>query len=467
METFIETIFQQQADYAPMIARTKAHRRITKLKALKTWITVHLTDIQAALKHDLGRHPAETIIGELLAVNTEIRHTCRHLASWMWPHPVPTPITSLGAPAKIRYEPKGTVLIISPWNYPFNLAILPLIQAVAAGNTVIIKPSEYAPATAGIIKQMIAEVFDSKEVTVIEGDSTVASKLVKLPFNHIYFTGSTEVGKVVMKAAAEHLTSVTLELGGKSPCIVDSSADIEAAAERIIWGKFVNTGQACIAPDYVLVHKSIQTALLNAMKASIERRYNPHQQGIQHSESYGRIVNQKHFNRLQSLLTDALDQQAQLVYGGQSDANQYYLSPTILNAVSDSMRIMQEEIFGPLLPVVTFQENSEVIQYIRKREKPLALYIFSKNSRNIRFFIHETSAGSTVINDTLIQYGNTSLPWGGVNHSGIGKSGGYFGFQEFSNARSIVRRRWGSLHFFYPPYNKRIEDLLKWAIGWI
>lgn len=460
-------VFAAQRAFAPQLALTTATDRIGKLKRLRAWILGHQTEVENALYDDFRRAPTETVVAELLSVNAEITHIIKHLKGWMKPKRVSAPMPLLGTSSYVKYEPKGNLLIISPWNYPFNLTVKPLAMAIAAGCTAILKPSENTPHTSSLLGRMVAELFDPAEVALFEGDAAVASELLALPFNHIYFTGSPAVGKVVMEAAAKHLASVTLELGGKSPCIVDETADLDTVAQRVAWGKFFNNGQTCIAPDYLLVQESVKTPFLQKLRESANRLYNADGQGFAASPDYCRIVNTRHFSRVRSLLDDAVGKGAKVEMGGQTDGTQNFIAPTVLTGVNDSMRVMQEEIFGPLFPVLTFNTREEVVQRIRSGEKPLALYIGSQSREAIAYYLDQTSSGGAVINETLIQFGHTGLPWGGVNHSGVGKAHGHWGFLEFCNQRGVLRQHLGGTRFLYPPYTPKVRKLVNWVLKWI
>ncbi|MCU0467984.1 MAG: aldehyde dehydrogenase family protein [Arcicella sp.] len=463
-EEYILQIFHQQRENAQNIANTDANTRIGKLRKILKWTLENEVAIGEALFKDFKKNPAETNLGEILGVVGEIKHLIKHVRSWMKPQSVPTPMNMIGTSAHVKFEPKGVCLIISPWNYPFNLSIKPLVQAIAAGNTVILKPSEMIPHTSALINKMISELFESNEVAVIEGDAEVSQQLLAQPFNHIFFTGSPAVGKIVMSAAARHLTSVTLELGGKSPCIVDETANIKKTAEKIAWGKFINNGQTCIAPDYVLVHQKVKGELVEALKTSIKNMYG---ENAEQSDDYCRVVNDRHFKRLNGLLQEAIEKGANLQLGGQNNGSDNYIAPTLLTEVDDSMKIMQDEIFGPILPIVSYNSNEEAIQHIKNREKPLAMYINSGKESNIRFFMNNSSAGGTVINDSIIHYGHTEIPFGGVNNSGIGKSGGIWGFTEFSNQRAVLRQKFGTFKMIYPPYTPFVSKLIRFFVKYL
>lgn len=465
--TDYQAAFDRQRRHAPVMALTTASERITRLKRLQTWISDHDVPIKQALYDDFRKPAAEVVLTELYALNNELNHAIWHLKRWMKPQRLPTPTSLIGTRSHIRYEPKGNVLVIAPWNYPFVLCIKPLLSAIAAGNVVLIKPSELTPNTTRLIQQLVSDVFPPEEVAVFAGDAAVATALLRLPFDHIFFTGSPAVGKIVMAAAAKHLTSVTLELGGKSPCIVDETADIRRAAEQIAWGKGVNSGQTCIAPDYVLIHESVKPQFVQAFAEAVQRMYNGHAGGVQASDSYGRLVNRSHFDRVRGLVDEAVGQGATVRVGGRMVAAENFIEPTLLENVTDGMRVMQDEIFGPVLPLQTYTDREDVIRRIRQRDKPLALYIHSRNRQHIRYFLANTTAGDTVINDVMIQFSNPELPFGGVNTSGLGKSNGYFSFQAFSNARGTMERQFGTIKMLYPPYTDRVAGLLRFLVRFL
>ena len=462
--TDIQTTFDLQRRHAPHMALTTANQRIERIRRIQTWVSSHEADIQRVMFDDFRKPSAEVMLGELMALYAEIKYTVAHLKRWMKPRSLPTPLALTGTKSHLVHEPKGNVLIISPWNYPFVLAIRPLVSAIAAGNVAILKPSEMAPNTAGLISRMITELFPAEEVAVFEGDAEVSKALLELPFNHIFFTGSPAVGRVVMTAAAKHLASVTLELGGKSPALVDESANVKQAAQQLAWGKCLNNGQTCIAPDYLLVHASIKESFMQALRGSLTAMYSPDGQPVAVSDSYARIVNNRHFTRISGLLDDAQAKGATITLGGQTDASQNFIEPTVLEGVTGDMQVMQDEIFGPILPVLTYTNLDDALRIINQREKPLALYIHSRNRKTTQYILDRTSAGDTVINDTLVQFGNVELPFGGVNNSGIGKSNGYFSFQEFSNQRGVMQRDFGTMKFIYPPYTDRVKKLINFLV---
>ncbi|MGY6745010.1 MAG: aldehyde dehydrogenase family protein [Cecembia sp.] len=466
--TLIDEVFNLQKEKSLKMRHSPAVQRIALLKKLQHWINEHQEDIRRAIFADFKKPYPEIDISEIFVVNSEIKHAIKNLESWMKPKKVSTPLTMLGSTSYIHYEPKGVCLIISPWNYPFNLALGPLVSALAAGCTAIIKPSELTPHTSALIRRLVEETFDKAQVAVFEGEVEVAQKLLAKPFDHIFFTGSPSVGKIIMKAAAENLSSVTLELGGKSPAIIDREADLKDAAEKIVWGKFVNCGQTCIAPDYLLVHRSVQPAFVEALKTQVEKMYDPSGKGVEKSNDYARIVNVRHLKRLKHLLSDAENKGAQIYYGGYTDENECFFEPTILTAVEDHMEVMQEEIFGPLLPIKTYDAIEEAIDYINSKPKPLALYAFSKNSGAIKRIFKATSSGGAVANDCVLHFLQNELPFGGVNNSGLGKAHGHFGFLAFSNEKAVLQQRIGftASKPLFPPYGlaskKIIQSLIKW-----
>lgn len=455
-------IFALQKAHAPMQAQTTARQR--KERILRIWHFLeqekHFESLAEALRKDFRKAPFEVWATEIGIVKQAIWTTRQQLRSWMMDEYVPGSIALAGLSSYIRYEPKGVCLILSPWNYPLNLSIVPLVSAIAAGNTVILKPSELTPHTSAFMARMLGDLFPPEEVAVLQGDASVAQALLELPFDHIFFTGSPAIGKVVMQAAAKNLSSITLELGGKSPVIIDESAEIAYHAEKLIWAKLMNNGQTCIAPDYVLVHHSKAENLIQELRKAIQKLYG---QNPQTSPDLARIIHPRHFHRIRLLVEDALEKGATLAYGGKMIESELYIEPTLLTGVQESMRIMEDEIFGPVLPILTFQNREEVVDIIRRRPKPLDLYIGSRSKENINYFLQQTSAGNTVINEYMTSLSNPELPFGGVNHSGIGKSGGRAGFLEFSNARSVMHRKsfFSMLRIIQPPFSDAKMKLLR------
>lgn len=466
IRTEITRIFNLQKANQQRVADTTARERKQKLERLHQAVLTYRQEIKEALYQDFRKHPMEVDIAEIYKITSDIKHTTAHLSRWMRPRPVGTPLSQLGTRSYIHYEPKGVVLVISPWNFPFNLTFGPLVSAIAAGNCVVLKPSEMTPHSSALMKKMIRELFDESEVALLEGGVEVSTELLKLPFNHIFFTGSPEVGKIVMKAAAENLASVTLELGGKSPTIIDETANLKKAAQRIAFNKWLNNGQICIAPDYVLVQKSVAHQFLDLLKETITNSYGA---DAEKSESYNRIVNHRHFERLTGYLQDAVDKGAQIAFGGKTQGDQDFISPTIVTEVPDHAELWQKEIFGPILPFFTFEDLQEAIDKINSREKPLALYIYSSSKSNVDRIIRHTRAGGTCINHSGLHFFNDNLPFGGSNNSGIGKGHGFFGFEAFSNPRAILNQ-WSpinGLDNMAPPYTPAKQKLIDLTIKWL
>ena len=456
----IARVFQLQQANRGKVGQSGAGERIAKLKRIRDAINDRREELQQAVYADLRKPAAEAMISEVFPVTTEIKHLVRHLRGWMRPKPARTPIVFIGAKSEIRLEPKGVVLIISPWNFPFQLAVGPLISAIAAGNCVVLKPSEFSPNTARFLKSLLAGLFDEKEVAVFEGDHEVGKALLEQPFNHVFFTGSTRVGRSVMAAAAEHLSSVTLELGGKSPAIIDRSANVAEAAKKITWGKFINAGQTCIAPDYVLIPDDQLAEFVSAAKAQIQNFFGDAAK-ISQSPDYCRIINEKMFARLKNLVEEAVAQGAVIETGGEFAENDKYISPTLITGVPQNAAIMQEEIFGPVLPILTYKSLDDVFGVVNSMPNPLVLYIFARHRRVISKILANTSAGDTVINDVVVHFANPNLPFGGFNQSGIGKSHGYAGFKALSHERAVMRQpRHTMLQLLYPPYTKFTKKLI-------
>ncbi len=462
---YIETIFKKQKENQFTVANKPIVERKEKLKQLKKAIEITFRDeIRKALFFDFKKHQSESDLSEIYPIISEINHTLSHLYNWTRKQRVKTPIALVGSSSHIQYEPKGVCLIISPWNFPFNLTFGPLISAVAAGNTVILKPSEHTPHSSNLIKKIIRSIFDEDEVCVIEGAIETSKHLLALPFNHIFFTGSPNIGKVVMAAASKNLTSVTLELGGKSPTIIDETANINTAAKRIVWGKFLNAGQICIAPDYIFVHESKTEALVKAMQLHINLFFG---EEAKDSDAFPRIVNKEHTKRIINLIEDAKTKGANIAIGGNSSVEDKYIQPTVISNVPFNSEIMEHEIFGPVLPIIDFKDINEVITQINNKEKPLALYIYSSSKTKIKHLIKNTRAGGTCVNNNDIHFFNSNLPFGGSNNSGIGKSHGIFGFQEFSNARSVYTQHInGALELLMPPYSNFKQKLINLTIKW-
>ena len=433
--------------------RTKdLEHRLQNLARLKDAIVQNEAAIFKALNEDLSKSTYEGYLSEVGVALHEIRLASRKLKSWARPQRVRTPVTLWVGSSRIYYEPYGNALIIAPWNYPFQLSIAPLIGSIAAGNCSVLKPSEYAPRTAAILSQIIGSIFDQSYIAVIEGDAQVGEALLQERFDYIFFTGSETVGRMVMAAAARHLTPVTLELGGKSPCIVDQDENIENAPRRIVFGKFLNAGQTCIAPDYLLVHTSNMQRLREHIETYVQRFYgkNP-----QKSPDYARIINQHHFKRLIALLDGS-----RIIFGGQSDAEDLYIAPTLIDDPGWEHPILRQEIFGPILPLLAFEDLDGVVSILNARPKPLALYVFSNQPQNYRKVIRDVSFGGGCINDTVVHFANTHLPFGGVGNSGIGSYHGKASFEAFSHRKGILKKSFAyEPPLRYPPYKNKLGIL--------
>jgi aldehyde dehydrogenase (NAD+) len=461
-EVDFNAIFEEQRRRYRAAPYPSLEARRANLDKLERGIRAYHDQLLDALKADFRKSADETEFTEFVVTLAELKFAHAKLATWMRPEGVETPLSLFGSKAEIRYEPKGVVLILAPWNYPFYLSIVPLIAALAAGNRVILRPSEKAPATRDVIAKLVGDAFPANEVAVVGGEVETAEALLKLPFDHIFFTGSTRVGKMVMRAAAEHLTSVTLELGGKSPVIVTEDADVKHAAGRIAWGKYMNGGQTCVAPDYVLVHESVQRKLLDSTAASIAKMYGATDEERAKTPDFCRMIDDGHFARISSLLTATVEGGAKVEVGGQTDASQRYIAPTVLSNVTFDAPIMQEEIFGPVLPVITYRSLEEALAQINARPKPLALYAFSTKAKVTEQILNGTSAGGTLFNDTILHLANPNLPFGGVGESGLGSYHGIFGFKAFSHERSIMRQTKASMApMLAPPYNAKTRGMMK------
>jgi aldehyde dehydrogenase (NAD+) len=445
-------------------AQTTAKERLTRLERLKANILARREALAEALYADFRKPQAEAENTEVLPVLLELAHTSKHLKAWMKPRRVDTPLLMAGTKSEVYYEPKGVVLVMAPWNYPFALAISPLITAVAAGNCVMLKPSEKTPHTAAFITSLVQDTFDPAEVAVAQGGPDVGEALLRLPFDHFFFTGGPRVGQKVMAAAAQHLAGVTLELGGKSPVVVDATADVKLAAERVVWGKFINAGQTCIAPDYVFVHASKEEAFLSAAKEALERFYGKTEEARRASPDLCRLVDGGAFKRVCGLLDRTVKAGGRVVAGGVVDESSRYIAPTLLADVTAEAPVMEEEIFGPLLPVLRYEQPETVVETIREGGKPLAMYIFSQDEAAVERLLRQTSAGGTVVNNVVIHFMNPNLPFGGVGQSGLGAYHGETGFRELSHARAVVRQgRTALAQFFFPPYTGKAQQLARLA----
>ena len=461
INTEIKRIYEVQSNPKNVLAlRNSSYQdRIAKIKSIYNYILNQSNHdrIAEALYKDLRKSNEEVITTEMTPVILTIKEVCKKLKQWMKDEHVPSPVTMVGMSSFIKYESKGNILIIGPWNYPFQLVIYPLVYAIAAGNAAIIKPSEFSSNTANAISIMIKELFDENEVAVVEGGIPEATALLALPFNHIHFTGSPKVGKIVMEAAAKNLTAVTLELGGKSPVIIDGSTNLNSTAEKVCWGKTLNSGQTCIAPDFAVVQENALDGFVEGFRKACEKFYDPNKKGIDQSKDYGRIINDDNFDRVLALLEDAKEKGAKVEFGGEVNKQDRYIQPTLLSNVNREMKIMQDEIFGPILPVVSYKNKEDVTELLNSFPSPLALYIMSNNKNNTQYFLNHTVAGGTCINELMLTSVNPHLPFGGVNNSGVGKTGGKHSFMDFSNQRGVIKRKYGnSIKLIYPPFNKQI-----------
>jgi aldehyde dehydrogenase (NAD+) len=456
----IEMAFAAQRETAIALRTSTAGMRIAKLGRLEAAVLANRGAIYRALAADLRKSESEADLFDILPVISGIRHARRHLTSWMKPKRAAPTMTMFGTKARIRYEPRGVSLIIVPWNYPISLLLGPLTSAIAAGCPAMIKPSEMSPACSALMAKIIRETFAWQEIAAFEGDVAVSTALLDLPFDHIFFTGSPAVGKVVMTAAARHLASVTLELGGKSPVIIDESANIAKAAKSVAWGKFTNCGQTCIAPDYAYVHESRLPQFVDAMKNAIATMYGAAVQ----SPDYGRIINHHHFGRVRRLIDDATARGAAILAGGERDEAQKYIAPTLLTGAHEGAAIMQEEIFGPVLPVLAYNDLAEPIAAINARPKPLALYVYAKDRAPADRVLRETSAGGTCVNASLLQFGHDNLPYGGIGNSGLGNAHGFYGFRAFSHERAVLEDKFSITPMLFPPYTKRVKQMIKMAV---
>ncbi len=435
----MQEVFDRQAATALRLRSSTADERIAKIRKLRDAVIAHTEDCYHAAYADFKKPPGEVDLAEILPICVEANDAIRKLKKWMKPTRVwPTLLTG-GTRSHVQYVPRGRCLIVGPFNYPINLTLAPLVSAVAAGNTAILKPSELTPHMSALIAKIVGEVFSEDEVAIFQGEADVAQALQELPFDHIFFTGSPAIGKLVMAAAAKNLTSVTLELGGKSPTIVDASANLKLAAKNIMWAKFANSGQTCIAPDHVFVHESVKDQWVDICREELKKAYGNSLADQQNSPHLAHMVNARHTGRVKALLEDATAHGARSLTGGGMGESDCFIQPTLLDKVPDAARVMQEEIFGPLLPIIGFTNLDEVIERINAGPKPLALYIYSKTEKNIDAVLTRTVSGGACVNHSLMQFLQGNLPFGGVNNSGIGNAHGHYGFKAFSHERGVVR----------------------------
>lgn len=459
----IRSIFELQKRAAPTIRQRDAKARIARLDSLETALMGRTTEICDAIFKDYGKSAIEVELTEIFTILGELHFAKRHLRSWMRPQRVRTPLSIFGTRSEVRHEAKGVVLIIGAWNYPLHLVLIPLISAIAAGNCALLKPSELTPHSTALIVELIKEVFPTEEVAVIDGDADSSQYLSTLPFDHVFFTGSGRIGRIVAEAAARNLTPCTLELGGKSPTIVTDNADLTSAAERIVWSKFLNSGQTCVAPDYVFVAEDKAKSLVEEIKEAIIRLHGV-TDGSFSKESLCKIINHKHVARLRTVLAESVASGSQIAVGGEVNEAERLISPTVLTNVTLESPVMKDEIFGPILPIVTYKNRQEIYDHIRSSGKPLALYIFSSSKDEVREILDNTSSGGVTVNNTLVHLLNPHLPFGGTGESGIGSYHGVNGFKTFSHARAVsYQSSFNGLRFLYPPYTNRVKRSIRFA----
>jgi len=459
----LESLFQSQQQTALRWRISSASERRDRIRRLRDAVMSRRDEFYAAAKADFRKPPAEVDMTELLPVISEANHAVRALGRWMRPKGVWPTLAMIGTSSRVEYQPRGRCLILSPWNYPVNLSLGPLVSALAAGNTAIIKPSEMSPHLSAVMGELIESCFSPNEVAMVQGAVDVSRALLELPFDHIFFTGSTAVGKQVMAAASKHLTSVTLELGGKSPTIVDASANLDAAVDTLCWAKFTNAGQTCIAPDHIYVHDAVFDRFVERCRSWLTKAYGTEGAERQASPDLARIVNARHYQRLTGLLDEARALGSTVLEGGQTHEESNYIAPTLLTGAPEHANISEQEIFGPLLPLIRFRSVDEVIARINAQPKPLALYIWARHSPTIEALRRRTSSGGVCINQAVVQFAHGNLPFGGVNASGLGNSHGWYGFRAFSHERAVLRGRINLVKLFYPPFTaltRRLSALL-------
>lgn len=463
----LRSLFDRLAAKAPQIAASSAEVRANKLRQLLTAVLEARPAILDAGRKELRLSDTD-IDAQLLMVKTEVEFIAKNLKSWVGPEKIQGTLMTLGKKCYVQYEAKGVVLNLATWNAPIAIGLVPLMGAIAAGCTMLLKPSELAPHSAQVLADIVAKVFPEDEFAVVQGGPEVAQEVLTLPFNHIFFIGGHSVGRLVMKAAAEHFASVTLEMGGKNPVIIDASANLAEAGQKVSWGRVANCGQVCLAPDYALVHESVQQPFIAELTTAMKKMYDATGQGFQKSDALPRIINRRHFDRIKALLDDAIAKGAKVECGGETDGDDLFVAPTVLSNVDNGMRIMTEEIFGPIICVVPFSAREAAVAEIKTRPKPLASYVFARDRSAIDWWLAHTTSGSTVVNHNLIQSGtNPNLPFGGVNASGIGRIGGRNSFLECSNARAVVEDGpgIGDPNMMFPPYSDKYKEAISWMLN--
>lgn len=455
MNTPIQDLIQSQRLFFTEHITREIPFRLCALDRLQEGIRKYEPELTEALRNDLGKSAFESYASEIGLILREIKSAKKHLAGWSKEKKCPTPLFMAGSKSFVHPEPYGVVLIIAPWNYPVQLTLSPLIGAIAAGNCAIVKPSPDAPCTSDVLTRLIDECFESEYIAVTATDAHTTEMLLQERFDYIFYTGGVRFGKSVMEAAARHLTPVTLELGGKSPCIVDDDADLPVAARRIVWGKLLNCGQTCVAPDYLMVHSTIKDRLIDAIRQEIARQYG---EDPRLSPDYPRIVNRRHIDRLLPLLKDG-----DIVCGGTADPDERYIAPTLIENVRPGSPLLTDEIFGPILPVIPFDDIDDCVEYINTHEKPLALYYFTRSKKRAWYMIQHTSSGGVCINDTISHVVNSDLPFGGIGNSGIGQYHGRYSFETFSHPKSVVKTTTAfNIGLKFAPYAQKLRTLKKW-----
>lgn len=462
MSTPLEGVFAalRSAQSAHPIPTYKERKAV--LTDMLAGLRAHEQRLLDALHEDLGKSEPEARLTEYFPIRKEIQYIRKHLGDWMRPERRNTPLQLVGTRSEIVPQPKGVVLVIAPWNFPLLLTIKPVIAALAAGNRVVVKPPEHTPVTSRVMAEWLTSCLPEDWVQVVLGGAEEAAALTEMPFDHIFFTGGTETGRKIMRAAAAHLTPLTLEMGGKSPAIIDSSASLSNVAKRVAWGKSLNAGQVCIAPDYLLVEEGVLDGVVSALSVRWAQCFTS---DVSSSSEYGRIVNDAQFVRLKETLDDALQRGAKVLHGGRHDRAQRFMEPTILADITPDMRIMREEVFGPLLPVMTWQDPAEVPGLISDtKDQPLSLYIFSRDRRRRKYWLNNTRSGTVGMGETVVQIANPDLPFGGVQASGLGRSNGKAAFDAFSNKRSILSKRlpFTAVPLSYPPFGPAKAVLARW-----
>jgi aldehyde dehydrogenase (NAD+) len=463
----IASLFQKAATHAPVYAQSTAEERIDRINRLYKAIMAARPAILAAGRKELRVHDLD-LDGQLLMVKAEAEFIAKNLKKWMLPEPVQGSLMTVGKRCYIQYQPKGVILHLSTWNAPIAEAFIPGFGSLAAGNPFVLKPSELAPESAKVLADIVSSVLPEEEFAVVNGGPEVAQELLRQPFNHIFYIGGHNVGRIVMKAAAEHFATITLEMGGKNPTIVEACADVDDAAKKTAWGRVCNAGQVCLAPEYVLAHRSVERKFIEALAKHMTIMYNHDGRGFQKSEFLPRIVNARHCERIKGLLDDAVAKGAKVELGGETDVSDLYISPTILTNVNDSMRIMQEEVFGPIICVLPFDDREAAAAEIRRRPKPLGAYVFAGTREAKDWWLAHTTSGSIVVNHNVIQSGtNPNFAFGGVNASGMGRLCGRATFLECSNARAVMEdgKGLGDPNMMFPPYTDKYRQAIDWMLN--